>query len=84
LSEHPGFLRLYACTPLQQGTISKTPNVLTRRLLRVKKNVAIVRLEVSHMTDGQVAGLSLLRKTFGIIGIKQTVINVVFTSTTRV
>lgn len=71
LKERKGFLRLYACKPLQQGAINKTANVLTQRPLRVTENIATVEIDISYMADGQVAGLALFGKTSGIAGVKQ-------------
>ena len=72
LQERPGFLRLYACKPLQPGVLSKTANILTQRPLRVAQSVATMKLDISHMADGQVAGLSLFGKTYGAVGVSQT------------
>jgi len=71
LQERPGFLRLYACRPLQPGVLTKTANILTQRPLRVAQSEVTVKMDLSHMADGQVAGLSLFGKTYGAVGIEQ-------------
>jgi beta-xylosidase len=71
LTERPGFIRLYAHKPLQPGGVSKTPNVLTQRVLRQTQNIATVKFDIAHMTDGQIAALSLFGKTSGMISVIQ-------------
>ncbi len=72
MTENPGFLRLYACKPLQPDQLTKTTNVLTQRPLRTDKNVATVKMAVSHMVNGQVAGLALFGKTTGRIHVRRS------------
>ena len=72
LTERKGFLRMYARKPLQPNVVNKTVNVLTQRPLRTDKNIATVRLDVSHMKEGQVVGLSLFGKTAGTVSVKKT------------
>jgi beta-xylosidase len=72
LMERPGYLRLYACKPLQAGKITKIQNILTQRPLRLEHSTVTVKIDVSHMEDGQVAALCLFGKTYGAIGIMQT------------
>ncbi len=72
LTENPGFLRLYACKPLQPDQITKTTNVLTQRPLRTDKNVATVKMAIAQMVDGQAAGLALFGKTTGRIHVRRS------------
>ena len=71
LKERKGYLRLYACKPLQAGAINKTANVLTQRPLRVSQNTATVEMDISNMKDGQVTGLTLFGKTTAVVGVRQ-------------
>ena len=57
LSERPGWLRLKAFQPLKQGVFLTAGNTLTQRSFRTKHNEVIVKLDISHTTDGQHAGL---------------------------
>jgi beta-xylosidase len=85
LSERPGFLRLHAFKPLSAGNLSKTGNVLTQRPLKAAKNVATVTLDVSHMVDGQIAGLGFLGNTWAAVGVlqEQGVRHFVYTQSSR-
>ena len=71
LKERPGYLRLYACKPLQAEKITKIQNILTQRPLRLEHSTVTVKIDISHMEDGQVAALCLFGKTYGAIGITQ-------------
>jgi beta-xylosidase len=72
LTERPGYLRLYSSKPLEPGVISKTPNILMQRTLRLEQSIATVKFDIAHMTDGQIAGLSLFGKTITTLGIVQS------------
>lgn len=72
LAERPGYLRMYSGKPLQPGSVTKIPNVLTQRLLRQEQNIATVKFDIAHMTDGQIAAMSLFGKTTGTLGIEQS------------
>lgn len=72
LTERPGYLRLYSNKPLQPGLVTKTVNVLTQRPLRQEQNIATVKFDVAHMTDGQIAAFSFFGKTTGTVGIVQS------------
>lgn len=72
LAERPGYLRMYSNKPLQPGLVTKTPNVLTQRPLRQEQNIATVKFDIAHMTDGQIAAMSLFGKTTGTLGIVQS------------
>ena len=56
LTERPGFLRLYAFKPLTEGALNKAGNSLLQRMYRSDSTVTI-KMDISHMTDGQFAGL---------------------------
>ncbi len=71
LSIRPGFLRLYACKPLKPGVITQTPNVLTQRPLKLEQSIITLKMDVAHMTDGQIAALALFGKTSAAIGVTQ-------------
>jgi beta-xylosidase len=76
LTEHNGFLRLYAFTPLHSGNektvILRAGNTLTQRSMRTSSNIATVRLDISHMADGQFAGLTHFSTTSNsLFGVKQ-------------
>jgi len=58
LSEHPGFLRLYAFKQVQPGHFHKTGNVLNQRHFRSESTVVTIKLDLSGMADGQQAGLA--------------------------
>lgn len=72
LTERPGYLRLYSSKMLQPGVITKTPGVLTQRPLRQEQNIATVKFDIAHMTDGQIAAMSLFGKTAGTLGVAQS------------
>jgi beta-xylosidase len=69
LTERPGHLRLHALRPLDSGDLLKTPDILTQRPFRVEHNVAVLKMDVDHMVDGQKAGLCFLGRTYGSIGV---------------
>lgn len=61
LTERPGWLRLYAFQPIRPNEpkqiLLRAGNTLTQRSLRVPKAVVTVKLDVSHMAEGEFAGL---------------------------
>ena len=62
LTERPGWLRLYAFTPLSLGEgqgvrLLKVGNTLTQRSFRSAQNEVVVKLDISHTADGLHAGL---------------------------
>ena len=65
LTEHPGYLRLHALRPLDSGNLLKSPDILTQRPFRVNHNVAVLKMDIDHMVDGQKAGLCFLGRTYG-------------------
>lgn len=76
LTGRRGFLRLYAFTPVQSNNktsvILRASNTLTQRSMRTPSNVATVKIDISHMADGQFAGLTHFSTTsHSLFGIKQ-------------
>jgi beta-xylosidase len=69
LTEHPGYLRLHALRPLDPGNLLKSPDILTQRPFRVNHNVAVVKMDIDHMVDGQKTGLCFLGRTYGSIDV---------------
>jgi len=57
LTERKGWLRLRASTPLEQGRLLKACNTLTQRSFRTPQNEVVVKMDISHATDGMRAGL---------------------------
>lgn len=58
LTDHPGFLRLYAFPQLREGDFFTTGNVLSQRYVRWACGEATSRFELTGMVDGQRAGLA--------------------------
>lgn len=56
LTQRPGWLRLHAFPALTAGDLHKTGNILTQRVYRGNGQVT-VRLDLSGLSDGQVAGI---------------------------
>ena len=76
LTEHKGFLRLYAFTPVRsnnkKGIILRAGNTLTQRSMRTFSDIATVKIDISHMADGQFAGLTHFSTTSNsLFGAKQ-------------
>jgi beta-xylosidase len=69
LTERPGFLRLYAVHPLDGANLLKTPDILTQRPFRLNQNMAVVKMDIKSMVDGQKAGLCFLGRTYGSINV---------------
>ncbi|HEY9197681.1 MAG TPA: glycoside hydrolase 43 family protein [Mucilaginibacter sp.] len=76
LTERKGFLRLYAFTPIhssdEKSIILRSRNTLTQRSMRTSRNTATVKLDISHLADGQYAGLTHFSTTsYSILGVRQ-------------
>ena len=69
LTERPGWLRLKAFRPLERDRLLKAGNTLTQRSFRTQDNEVTIRLDVSHMTDGQHAGLCHFAQHSGCLGV---------------
>lgn len=57
LTEHKGFLRLYAFKPLKPHTFFKAGNTICQRYVKSEKCVATIKMEISGMSNGQESGL---------------------------
>ncbi|QJD79249.1 glycoside hydrolase family 43 protein [Spirosoma rhododendri] len=69
VSERNGFLRLK--TGRTDTSFVMARNTLTQRTIG-PQCTGSTRLDVSKLTDGDFAGLSLLQKQYGLVGVKQT------------
>jgi beta-xylosidase len=69
LTERPGWLRLKAFRPLESDKLLKAGNTLTQRSFRSKHNEVTIRLDISHMTEGQHAGLAHFAQHSGCLGV---------------
>lgn len=62
LTQRKGYLRLYAFKPIadssNESIILKAGNTITQRSMRTASNIATIKLDISHMADGQFAGLT--------------------------
>jgi beta-xylosidase len=72
LTERSGFLRLHAFRPLERDNLKKAGNTLTQRALRTSTNVVTLALDLSGMTNGQVAGLCHYSKDYSTIAVRRT------------
>lgn len=57
LAERKGWLRLHAFKPIEKNNLLKAGNTITQRSYRTLYNEAIIKIDISKMTDGQKAGL---------------------------
>ena len=57
LTERPGWMRLYAFCPLEPNNLFKAGNTLTQRTWRTPSNCVTIKIDLTHMADGQHAGL---------------------------
>ncbi|PQA59567.1 glycoside hydrolase family 43 protein [Siphonobacter curvatus] len=69
LSERKGFLRLQ--TGRVDTSFTQARNTLTQRTIGPESS-GTTALDVSQMKDGDFAGLSLLQKEYGLVGVKVT------------
>ena len=69
LTERPGWLRLRAFRPLEHDKLLKAGNTLTQRSFRSMHNEVTVRLDISHLADGQHAGLCHFASSSGCLGV---------------
>jgi beta-xylosidase len=67
LTERPGFLRL--TTGRVDGDIESARNTLTQRTIGPECS-GVTALDVSHLKDGDFAGLVLFAKNYGIVGVE--------------
>ncbi len=71
LAERPGWLRLRAFRPVAPGGLLQAGDTLTQRSFRTTANVVLIKLDLSGMADGQVAGLAHFSKSFAALGVRQ-------------
>lgn len=71
LTEHPGWLRLHAFTPLSPNNFLKAGNTLTQRCFQATANTVVIKLELSGLADGQKAGLCHFSKNYSTFGVSQ-------------
>lgn len=76
LTERKGFLRLYAFRPIRpednDKTLLRAGNTITQRSMRTKANIAVVKLDIGGMVDGQCAGITHFSTTsYSSLGIEQ-------------
>ncbi len=69
LSERPGWLRLKAYRPLKPNDLLKAGNTLTQRTFRKSENDVVIRMDISHMENGQKAGLCHFSSQHSAIGV---------------
>lgn len=67
LSQRPGYLRLYTATVTED--FSKSQNTLRQRVIGPESSAAI-KLELSHMTCGDLAGLAVHQQEYNYIGVQ--------------
>jgi len=67
LTERPGFLRLR--TGRVDADVLSARNTLTQRAIG-PESAGTTMIDVSHMKAGDVAGLALLQKHYGLVGVK--------------
>lgn len=72
LTERPGWLRLHALKPLRPGDFFKAADTLTQRVMGTEGGEVVVKMDVSGMSNGQKAGLSLFWKDACQVGVTQT------------
>ncbi|SHM49914.1 Beta-xylosidase [Chitinophaga jiangningensis] len=76
LTARRGYLRLYAFAPIPSNkpdnVILRAGNTLTQRSMRAQHNVVTVKIDISHMADGQYSGLTHFSTTSNsLFGIRQ-------------
>lgn len=72
LMERAGYMRLRTTNVVDNLNTAK--NILTQRILAYPKDLehsyGTIRMEINHMNEGDVAGLSVFQKSDGYIGVK--------------
>ena len=69
LTERLGWLRLKAFRPIESDKLLKAGNTLTQRSFRSGRNEVTIRMDISHMADGQHAGLCHFAQHSGCLGV---------------
>lgn len=70
LTERHGWLRLKAFRPLRANNLKYAGNMLTQRCFRVPHNDVVVKMDISHMADGQRSGFchfSIQHSAIGVV-----------------
>lgn len=57
LSARKGWLRLHAFRPLKNDTLLSAGNTLTQRSFRIPQNEVTIKMDITHMANGQKNGL---------------------------
>ena len=72
LIDRPGYMRLK--TVNVTDSLNKAKNILTQRILAYPKDLehsyGTILMEINHMREGDVAGLSVFQNLYGYIGVK--------------
>ncbi len=71
LQARAGWLRLKAYASLQKGNLLRAGNTLTQRTFRTAGSEVTVKLDVSHMADGQQSGLCHFSQNPARLGVVQ-------------
>ncbi len=69
LTERPGWMRLKAFRTLKPNDLMKAGNTLTQRTFRKSSNEVTVKLDISHMENGQRNGLCHFSSQHSAIGV---------------
>lgn len=69
LNERKGWLRLKAFKPLKPNQLKYAGNTLTQRCFRTDTSVVVIKMDITHMTDGQKSGLCHFSGTHAAIGV---------------
>lgn len=69
LSEHKGWLRLHTTNRVEK--LTQAPNTLTQRIFAFDDNPSFgtIRIDVSHLNDGCVAGICIFQDPQALIGV---------------
>jgi beta-xylosidase len=74
LTEHPGYLRLRTARVVD--SLPKARNTLTQRMFAYYSDtlfsVASTKMDISHMKEGDIAGLAVFQDPYAFIGIKRS------------
>ena len=74
LTEHPGFLRLRTARVVD--SLPKALNTLTQRMVAYYSDtlvsIATTKMDISHMKEGDIAGLAVFQDPYAFIGIKKS------------
>jgi len=76
LADRSGFIRLYAFKPLTTTNNGKyllsVGNTLTQRSMKTDSCVAVIKVNIEGLADGQFGGLCHFAGTYSAFGVKQT------------